>query len=334
MKHRAIRTNQGAVNCIAGLIHRGELSGGQWVEDVEFRLGMLHQQEAVAVSSGTMALKIALDAMGVGRDDFVLVPDITFVGCASVVYELGATPIFADVRTDTYLLDEENTRTIVANVGPRLKAIIAVRLAGRPLPDWVYRLGVPVLADSAHSMDAPDPDARATIYSFHPSKIVSGIEGGAILTPVPDLAAEARKLRQFGWEPGTRITNRVGYKGNMTNPSAALIYGNLTRLDATLEARAHVRDQYNQRLGLDIPTLGMYMVTVADPEGVCRAIPAIRHYPMPLSRQYTGSELNPNAERVSRHLISLPFHEWLVDDEIAEVCEATRHQLVNLDAHG
>jgi dTDP-4-amino-4,6-dideoxygalactose transaminase len=142
-------------------------------------------------------------------------------------------------------------------------------------------------------------------------------------------------LRSFGFAEGTRIAVELGYKGNMSNVSAALVSFNLARLEGNLSMRSLVRDEMNSAFGLKRRGLGMYLVTVDDPDAVCAEIPAIRHYPRTLSEQVMGATFNMRASWLSQHLVSLPFHEYLVDNEVERVCAIVKPRLITYEeSHG
>lgn len=322
MQFREIKTTEDAIEAMAIEVRDGKLSNGQYVGLVENKMKEIAQSEhAVAVSSGTMGLKIALDAMGIRPGDMVIVPDITFVVCATVILELNAIPVFVDVDPVTYLLDMESTVRAVAVYSGKVKAIMAVRLGGEPIPEWVYGLGIPVIVDSAHSMDPLPPQALACVYSFHPSKIVSGIEGGCIATNSAGDAEHARQLRCFGFLEGSRVATALGYKAYMSNVSACLIWHNLCTLPQNLAKRAHIRDLLNAKLGLNHQGLGMYMVLSKHWLTVISKIPAIRHYPMTLSKMITGVQQSETASQLVDSLVSLPFHEHLTDGDVDLICD-------------
>lgn len=317
MKFREIRTSGEAESEILLAIHNGEYIHGPYIEKVENEMKRITRcQNVIAVSSGTMGLKIALDVLGIKPGDMVIIPDMTFVACALVIMELGAIPVFVDIDSFTFVLDEKSTCDAIIKYGNKIKAIMAVRLGGEPIPEWTFNLGMPVVVDSAHSMSAVDPRAFATVYSFHPSKIISGIEGGLIAISTAPCAVKCRELRCFGFLEGSRVAKEAGYKAYMSNVSAILVYFNLLQLEATLRERRRIRDVFNERFGLNNQGLGMYMVLVSDPDGLCKKIPAIRHYPMTLSKMIDCEVNNPKAIYVTEHLVSLPFHEWLTNEDV------------------
>ena len=154
------------------------------------------RRHAVAVASGTEALRLGLRALGVGVGDEVVVPAFTAVPTAAAVCATGAVPVFADVDPDTATLDGG---AATAAVTERTRAVIPVHLYGRPaaFPD----IGVPVLEDAAQAHGALDPMAAsaAAAYSFYPTKNLGGIgDGGAVVTDDDDLAAQVRLLRRHG----------------------------------------------------------------------------------------------------------------------------------------
>ena len=162
------------------------------------------RRHAVAVASGTEALRLALRALGVGAGDEVIVPAFTAVPTAAAVCATGAVPVFVDVDEDTATLD---VGAAAAAVGERTRAVIPVHLYGRPaeLPD----VGVPVLEDAAQAHGALDPGAAsaAAAYSFYPTKNLGGIgDGGAVVTDDDDVAAQVRLLRRHGLTDGYQHT--------------------------------------------------------------------------------------------------------------------------------
>lgn len=328
MKFREVRTSADQRDMIVQCLIKGDLTSGAWASVVESGMMIVADSGyAIAVSSGTMALKIALHAQGIGKGSKVIIPDVTFVACRAVVNELGASVVFCDVDRETFLLDRQCCEDLVKEGAD---AIMAVRLGGEPLPEWIFGLGVPVIIDSAHSVDPHDERAVATCYSFHPSKIISGIDGGCIATDREYVYNAAIELRSFGFSKGTRIAPRDGYKANMTNISAVVIHYNICNLDIILSHRVSLRDLYNSELGLSNHGLGMYMVLVDDPDEVCRTTPAIRHYPMPLSEMIFGKRalFNDNAKFVCDHLVSLPFHEYMTGDDVLSVCAIIKSRLI------
>jgi perosamine synthetase len=231
--------------------------------------------EAIAVSSGTSALQVALAALGVGQGDEVIVPPLTFVATANAVVASGATPVFADVEPDTLNLDPAQ---VAARTTSRTRGAIAVHYAGHPADVAGIRdalgPGRFVLEDACHALGATiDGRAAGTLgeaacFSFHPAKAITTGEGGAVTTADATLAAAARRVRDHGlerdaagrvglglparWRDEERgdwvyEMHRLGANHRLAEPAAALGLAQLARLGAFLSrrralARAYQRD--------------------------------------------------------------------------------------------
>ena len=176
---------------------------GEFEQAVADYVGAKH---AVAVSSGTAALHAAMYAIGIGPGDEVILPPMTFVATANAVVFQGGTPIFADVDSDTLLLDPNE---VEAKITPRTKAIIAVDYAGQPcdydsLKAISKHHGLTLIADACHSLGAEYKDrnvgtlADLTVFSFHPVKHITTGEGGMITTENEEYAEKMRLSRTHG----------------------------------------------------------------------------------------------------------------------------------------
>ncbi|MGH3000853.1 MAG: DegT/DnrJ/EryC1/StrS family aminotransferase, partial [Gaiellaceae bacterium] len=189
---------------VAAVLETGQLTMGPKVDEFEALLcGATGTAHAAAVSSGTAALHVAVLALGVGPGDEVLVPAYTFPATANVVALAGAKPVLVDVDPVTMNLDPEDA---ARRVTARTKAVLAVHLFGRParmeqLPD------VPVLEDAAGALGASHAGRPCgslgllACFSFHPRKIVTTGEGGAVTTGDADIDERVRSLRHHGWSP-------------------------------------------------------------------------------------------------------------------------------------
>src|ERR671919_1522482 len=194
---------------VAEVLESGFLTMGPRVREFEQELERACEvPHAVAVSSGTAALPVALPALGIGPGDEVLVPAYTFPATANVVALVGARPRLVDVDPATMNLDLE---LAAAAVGPRTKAVLAVHLFGRPL-DWDALRGaipgeVALVEDAAGALGARSKGRACGslgvlgCLSFHPRKIVTTGEGGALTTARDDLADRCRRIRHHGIEP-------------------------------------------------------------------------------------------------------------------------------------
>ena len=226
------------------------------------------------VSSCTAALTLSLQVLGVGPGDEVLVPAMTFVASANAVEHAGATPVLVESVPGTGLIDFEQAQ---AAITPRTRAIMPVHLAGRPvdmdrLDTLAKAHGLAVVEDAAHAIGAVwrgrkiGAFGNLTAFSFYVTKNISTIEGGALVTDDPDVAAEVERLALHGLSLGAwqRFSDegfrhyevvRPGFKYNMTDVQASVGLHQLPRLDPWIERRAQLWSRYDEMLaGLPLET--------------------------------------------------------------------------------
>ncbi len=229
-------------------------------------------REAVAVSSGTAALHSAMYAIGIGPGDEVIVPAMTFAASANCVVFQGGTPIFADVDSDTLLLDPA---AVELKITPRTKAIIAVDYAGQPCDYNALRAisdkhGLTLVADACHALGGSYKGrpvgslADVSIFSFHPVKHITSGEGGMITTDDPDLARRVWTFRNHGitTDHHQRQTQRnwfyeivdLGYNYRLTDFQCALGICQLRKLRSWVSRRQTIAHIYSLALG-EMPTL-------------------------------------------------------------------------------
>jgi perosamine synthetase len=162
---------------------------------------------AVAASSGTAALHLALAALGVGPGDEVLVPPLSFVATANAVLFCGATPVFADVESERLTLSPAE---VAKRIGPRTRGAIAMHYGGHPADADALREALGpgrfLLEDACHALGASlrgraaGTLGDAACFSFHPAKLITTGEGGAVTTASAELAHRVRRLREHGIE--------------------------------------------------------------------------------------------------------------------------------------
>jgi dTDP-4-amino-4,6-dideoxygalactose transaminase len=238
----------------------------QFEKDFAAHCGAPH---AVAVSSCTAAMHLALVALGIGPDDEVIVPTYTFASTAHAVLYVRARPVFVDSDPATFNLDPAR---VEAAVTPRTRAIMPVHYAGLPcdmaaLDAIAARHGLAIVEDAAHAAGAGIGDARIgsrgnmACFSFYSTKNMTTAEGGMITLADGDLAARLRVLAMYGISDARRIwANRygkgaepaswiydvqaLGFKYNMTDIQAALGIHQLRKLDRFIERRAHFARLY------------------------------------------------------------------------------------------
>jgi dTDP-4-amino-4,6-dideoxygalactose transaminase len=240
---------------LAEVVRSGQLTMGPKVDELEAAVAAaVGTAHAAVVSSGTAALHLALLALGIGRGDEVIVPAYTFPATANAVELCGAHAVLVDVDPETFLLDPA---AVAAAVTPRTRAVMAVHLFGRPV-DWeALQTAVPqevvLLEDAAGALGARYRGTPcgalgvAACLSFHPRKIVTTGEGGAVTTDEAELDAAVRRLRHHGWAtlgdmPGP------GFNYRLPDLLCALGIPQLARLEQLLAARERVAAWYTERL--------------------------------------------------------------------------------------
>ena len=219
---------------------------------------------AVAVSSGTAALHLALRLVGVERGDEVAVSDLTF--CASVnpiLYENG-TPVFVDSEPTSWNLDPNLVEDLFrrrAAAGRQIKALVAVHLYGQtadldPIVALCEHYGVELVEDAAEALGAsykgrsPGTFGRSGIFSFNGNKIITTSGGGMLVTDDAALAAHAKKLATQAREPAPHYEHaEIGFNYRMSNVLAGIGRGQLRVLDDRVDARRDVFEAYRDALG-------------------------------------------------------------------------------------
>lgn len=224
--------------------------------------GGLH---AVAVNSATAGLHLAVEALGIGPGDEVLVPTWTFTATAEVVRYVGATPVMVDVEPDTLNIDLEAAARAVT---PRTKAVIPVHFAGLPVPrgrlaQFASEHGLFVIEDAAHAFPTMSEgrlvgtgESDAVVFSFYATKTMTTGEGGMLITPRPEIAQRARTMRLHGISRDVfdRYTSKTpswfyevvapGFKYNMKDTSAAMGRVQLKRATSMAAARERIAGRY------------------------------------------------------------------------------------------
>jgi len=288
------------------------------------------RRHAVAVASGTEALRLALVAMEVGAGHEVIIPAMTAVPTAAAVRAAGAVPVFADVSEATATLDPDAAARAVTD---RTRAVIPVHLYGRPsvIPD----LGMPVLEDAAQAHGALDPGAPsvAVAYSFYPTKNLGGIgDGGAVVTDDAALAEIVRALRNHA-RGDDYEHDRVTGNSRLSEIEAVALRLGLRRLAADNARRAAIARAYAEAapdLRFQEPhprhVYHLCVVRVPDREAwrAARPFETALHYSRALTQQPGYREFVrdpcPEAEAWAAECVSLPCFPELTDDEIEAVC--------------
>jgi perosamine synthetase len=233
-------------------------SQGKYVENFEecFRT-YLHADHALSVSNGTAALHLAMAALGIGRDDEVILPDLTFVAPASMAVLSGARPVFVDVDRTTWTIDPLAIESCITD---RTKAIVPVHLYGHPcdmdpIMEIAKRHGLYVIEDCAEALGAEYKGRKVgTIgdvgtFSFFANKVITTGEGGMVTTNSPDLHRKMQLLRDHGMTREKRYWHQVtGFNYRLTNLQAAIGLAQMEKIDDFLNYRKLIVAHYVRQL--------------------------------------------------------------------------------------
>jgi perosamine synthetase len=330
----------------AEVLESGQLTMGEKVVELEAELARACGVEhAVAVSSGTAALHLAVLALGIGEGDEVIVPDDTFPATANVVALAGARPVLVDVDPQTMNLDPGRVYDAVT---PRTRAVLAVHLFGRPL-DWEeLQNAVPpdvhLVEDAAGALGARWRGmpcgglGELGCLSFHPRKIVSTGEGGAVTTSSGALADSVRRLRHHGIATGGDFDiPEPGFNYRLSDVLCAIGLVQLRRLEELWEARHRLAGAYSGRLSgiVETPAAAKgdrhgWQAYVVQLDRRDEALTALREagieaqigtYAVHRLTAYRGQGPFPGADACYQRALALPFHSRLGESDLDRVAE-------------
>lgn len=350
---------------LADVLDRNFLNDGPLTREFERQVancaGVPH---AVAVTSGTAAIALALMAKGVGPGDEVIVPDLTFVATANAVRLAGATVVLADVELDRFALSPQS---VAERITQRTRAVVPVDVNGRGadyrwLEPFCRQHGLALICDAAEAFGSAF-DGRplgsfgdAACFSFSPNKTVTTGQGGMVVTRHEDVYHRLLELKDQGRRQrgtgGDDLHPVMGFNFKFTDLQAAVGLTQLEALDARL-AQAQRRDRwYKDALdgapGVTFPGRAEEKgevrqwadVLIERREDVRRAFNergiGARAFWFPLHRQApyrTADDAFPNAEIISGRGLWLPSHFDLTEDAVGRVTEAIRAALRSKERH-
>lgn len=343
---------------ILEVLDSGRLAQGLRVLEFEERFAEWAEVPfAVAVSSGTAALLLALMALEIGPGDEVITTPFTFAATANTILFLGARPVFADIQPSTLNLDPEE---VERRITPRTRAIVLVHLYGNPCDMGIFtelaaRYGLALIEDAAHAPGAlyqgrPVGSFGIGCFSFYATKNITTGEGGMITTQDPQLARRLRMLRDHG-QSAKYVHEILGLNFRMTELQAVLGIGQLQHIDAWNDRRRTIAAFYDQHLRGARPVAITPNSTPVYHLYTVRLSPGLRdavrerlkeagvetgiHYPTPVYRQPLYQRLGyndslPVAEAAAREVLSIPIHPALRDDEVRYVVEALNAAIEDL----
>ena len=328
---------------IAEVLGTGQLTMGPKVAEFEEGLAAACEvEDAVVVSSGTAALHLAVLALGIGAGDEVIVPAYTFPATANVVALVGAKPVLVDVDPATMNVRPD---AVAAAVTDRTRAVLVVHLFGRPARWEELEAAVPeqvaLLEDAAGALGARRGGracgglGRLGCLSFHPRKIVTTGEGGAVATNDPEVAASIRTMRHHGWSSEDMPVPGLNYR--LSDVLCALGIPQLRRLEPMLEERERLAAAYAERLpeGVRVPSADdgdrhgwqAYVVQLDRRDEALQALreagieAQIGTYALHHLAAYRDHGPFPGADEVYEQALALPFHNRLTESDVDRVSE-------------
>jgi dTDP-4-amino-4,6-dideoxygalactose transaminase len=309
----------------------------------------------VGVNSGTDALRFALIAAGVGPGDEVITVPHTFIATTEAISQVGAKPVFVDIRPDTYNM---NASKIQRAIGPRTKAVIPVHIYGQPadmdpILEIANKKKLVVIEDACQAHGALYKGKKAGsmgvagCFSFYPGKNLGAYgEGGAVVTQSEAIANKIRMIRDHG-QAKKYYHDMEGYNGRLDAIQAGVLRIKLRRLGSWNESRRQNAKHYNELLssikGVTVPleaegcrqVYHLYVILVDDRDGLQKylndkGIGTGLHYPVPLHLQkaysYQGYKEGefPVTESVAKRLLSLPMFPELTKAQIEYVAQTVK----------
>ena len=345
-------------------VKTGWISGkGKFVSKFEEEFAAyLGVEHAVAVSSGTAALHLAVRALNIGAGDEVILPTFTMIACANAIRYVGARPVFVDSEPRTWNLDPGQVEEKITD---RTKAIMVVHIYGHPADmDPIMELaeahGLYVIEDAAEAHGAEYKGRKVgtfghlACFSFYANKIITTGEGGMVVTDDAELAERLRRLRDQGYNVELRkwlIHDIVGYNYRMTNLQAAIGLAQLERVEELVEKRRRNARLYSSLLrglpGLTLPpeepwaknVFWMFTVLVDEQafglgrDDLMRELEArgvdsrATFWPIHLQPPYRaeyGQESYPVAEDLGRRGLNLPSGNTLTEEQVRYVADCLR----------
>jgi UDP-2-acetamido-2-deoxy-ribo-hexuluronate aminotransferase len=352
LKTQSSRIEANVLARIKAVIDHGGFIMGPEVYELEALLAtFVDTRHALAVSSGTDALLIALMALGVKAGDEVITTPFSFFATAEVIALLGAIPVFVDIDRQSYNMDPT---LLEAAITPKTKAIMPVSLYGQcadydAINAIANRHALPVIEDAAQSFGATYKGRKScglttiACTSFFPSKPLGCFgDGGACFTNDAELAARMNEIRVHGQSKRYHHTS-LGINGRLDTLQAAILLEKMAIFPDEIERRHIVAERYEQLLPQLIrkpiikdnctSVYAQYTIEVEGRETFQeslqqKGIPTAVHYPSGLHEQPIFKQLYPDVrgfpitEHVARSVVSLPMHPYLTLNDQEKICSA------------
>ncbi|MFE5508143.1 DegT/DnrJ/EryC1/StrS family aminotransferase [Amycolatopsis japonica] len=350
------------LDAVETVFNSGQLVLGASLRGFETEFAAYHGiGHCVGLDNGTNAIKLALQALGVGPGDEVITVSNTAAPTVVAIDGTGATPVFVDVREDDFLMD---TRQVEAAITERTKCLLPVHLYGQcvdmaPLKELAAKHGLSLLEDCAQAHGARQngtiagTTGDAAAFSFYPTKVLGAYgDGGAAITPDENVAAKLRRLRYYGMEERYYTVETPAHNSRLDEVQAEILRRKLKRLDAYTAGRRAVAQRYVEALGdteLKLPKTVQgnehvyYVYVVRHPrrDEILERLKAYDihlnvSYPWPVHTMTGFAHLGyekgslPVTEKLAGEIFSLPMYPALSPDLQDKVVHAVREVLSTL----
>jgi dTDP-4-amino-4,6-dideoxygalactose transaminase len=338
---------------LADVLEAQQFILGPKVKQFEKEFAKAHNIEfCLGCSNGTSAIRLALSALGVKQGDEVITTPHTFIATVEPIIELGAVPVFVDIKADTYCMDPDKIEEAITE---KTKAIIAVHIYGQMcemdrIQEIAQKYNLVLIEDAAQAHLStykgfyPGHYSDAATFSFYPGKNLGAYgDAGAVITKHKDVYEKMFVLRNHGRAPGSKYEHaHFGTNERMDDMQAGVLSVKLRYLQKWTEQRRKHAYLYSQTLKHVVvpavhtdssPVWHLYVIQTEDPallaehlkkEGIETGV----HYPIPLhmqpALQWLGYKQGdfPVTEALSKHILSLPMFAELTDEQIRHVSTA------------
>ncbi|MFD3735176.1 DegT/DnrJ/EryC1/StrS family aminotransferase [Streptomyces sp. NPDC058632] len=353
------------LDAVDTVFRSGRLVLGASVAGFEEEFAAYHGlPHCTGVDNGTNAVKLGLQALGIGPGDEVVTVSNTAAPTVVAIDGAGATPVFVDVREDDYLMDPEQ---VAAAITPRTKALLPVHLYGQcvdmaPLRALADRHDLAILEDCAQAHGARHHGALAgtmgdaAAFSFYPTKVLGAYgDGGAVVTDSADVDTHLRRLRYYGMDKVYYVVRTPGHNSRLDEVQAEILRRKLRRLDAYIAGRRAVARRYEEELG-DLAERGLVLPSTNEGNEHVYYVYVVRHprrdevieamkrygihlnisYPWPVHTMTGFAHLGyqegslPVTERLAGEIFSLPMYPSLPVGLQDKVVSALREVLLAL----
>lgn len=350
------------LGAVEAVFESGRLILGPSVSSFEQEFAAYHDlPHCVGVDNGTNALVLGLRALGVRPGDEVITVSNTAAPTVVAIDQIGAVPVFVDVRADDYLMDVDQVRE---RITPRTVCLLPVHLYGQcvdmaPLHEIARKHGLRILEDCAQSHGARHHGSiagtmgDAAAFSFYPTKVLGAYgDGGAVVTPDAEVHQALRRLRYYGMDTRYFVEVTPGHNARLDELQAEILRRKLRRMDAYIAGRQAVADRYAEGLAdtaLALPataegnTHSYYLYVVRHPQRDEILARLREHginlnisYPWPVHTQTGFRKLGyepgslPVTEALADQIFSLPMYASLSSDDQARTIETLRAVLDTL----